>query len=269
MAANWETLQVSDGTTTQAYVASPDGPGPFPGVVISQHLGGIDQFIQETAVRLAGEGYVAIAPDLYHRLDPVEGESTPEKLLARLVNLTDVGVIADTNAAIDYLKASPLCTDGIGLVGFCMGGRIAYMMAGVNSGLKAVISFYRLQDQGKLGNRPPPDPLRAPGRRLLPNPRLLRRGRQGPQPGADAGAFGGARQTRQAPRVPLLPERGPRLHELHEPAGLSGGRRQGVMARRDGVLRTVSGQGACGQLGARGHLLEERQQSPTRGGTND
>lgn len=159
MAAKWETLQVSDGTTTQAYVASPDGPGPFPGVVISQHLGGIDQFIQETAVRLAGEGYVAIAPDLYHRLDPVEGESTPEKLLARLVNLTDVGVIADTNAAIDYLKASPLCTDGIGLVGFCMGGRIAYMMAGVNSGLKAVISFYGSRTKENWGTDPLPTPF--------------------------------------------------------------------------------------------------------------
>ena len=159
MAANWETLQVSDGTTTQAYVASPDGPGPFPGVVISQHLGGIDQFIQETAVRLAGEGYVAIAPDLYHRLDPVEGESTPEKLLARLVNLTDVSVIADTNAAIDYLKASPLCTDGIGLVGFCMGGRIAYMMAGVNSGLKAVISFYGSRTKENWGTDPLPTPF--------------------------------------------------------------------------------------------------------------
>ena len=159
MAANWETLQVGDGTTTQAYVASPDGPGPFPGVVISQHLGGIDQFIQETAVRLAGEGYVAIAPDLYHRLDPVEGESTPEKLLARLVNLTDFGVIADTNAAVDYLKASPLCTDGIGLVGFCMGGRIAYMMAGVNSGLKAVISFYGSRTKENWGTDPLPTPF--------------------------------------------------------------------------------------------------------------
>ena len=159
MVAKWETLKISDGTETQAFVATPDGPGPFPGVVISQHLGGVDQFIQETSVRLAEEGYVVIAPDLYHRLDAIEGESTPEKLLARLANLTDTGVIADNNAAVEWLKASSLSHESIGIVGFCMGGRIVYMMAGENSAFKAAVSFYGSRTQENWGSDPRPTPF--------------------------------------------------------------------------------------------------------------
>ena len=53
MASSWETLQVN-GTEMRAYLSLPDGAGPFPGVVVSQHGGGVDQFIRDMSDRLAG-----------------------------------------------------------------------------------------------------------------------------------------------------------------------------------------------------------------------
>ena len=102
MSEAWEALSV-DGQAVQAFTAAPDGDGPFPAVVVIQHAGGVDQFIQEMSGKLAAEGYFAIAPDLFHRQDPDAGATNMEKV----GQLKDPEVIADVNAAIDFLKASP------------------------------------------------------------------------------------------------------------------------------------------------------------------
>jgi carboxymethylenebutenolidase len=65
----WEATKVTGGTM-KLYVSRPDGPGPFPGVVVIQGQRGVDRFIEEFTQRLAVEGYVAAAPDLYHRESP-------------------------------------------------------------------------------------------------------------------------------------------------------------------------------------------------------
>ena len=69
MSSFTETLKV-DNQDMEIYVSMPDGTGPFPGVVVAQHAGGVDTFICAMADRLAEAGYVAAAPDLYHRLGP-------------------------------------------------------------------------------------------------------------------------------------------------------------------------------------------------------
>src|SRR5579863_135901 len=60
-------LQVSDGTTMQAYVSAPEGKGPFPAVIVLQEAFGVNSHIRNVADRVAKEGYVAIAPELFHR----------------------------------------------------------------------------------------------------------------------------------------------------------------------------------------------------------
>ena len=67
MPSFWETIKV-DGQDMRVYVSVPSGSGPFPAVVVSQHGGGVDQFIRDMSDRLAGEGYAAAAPELYHRI---------------------------------------------------------------------------------------------------------------------------------------------------------------------------------------------------------
>ena len=90
--------------------------------------------------RLAEAGYVAVVPDLFHRY-------TDEQLngprLERLNYLNDLDVIADMNAAVDFLVANPhVDSDRIGVTGFCMGGRVAWMMAASNQIFKATVPFY-------------------------------------------------------------------------------------------------------------------------------
>ncbi len=95
MASTWETIHV-DGQDMDVYLTMPDAAGPFPAVVVSQHGGGVDQFIREMADRLAAEGYVAIAPNLFHRYS--------EEMLAdrsqRAQHMNDPAIIADVGAVI-------------------------------------------------------------------------------------------------------------------------------------------------------------------------
>ena len=138
MPSFWETLQVN-GQEMSAYVSVPSGSGPFPAVVVIQTIRGVNQFIQDQSDKLAGEGYAAVAPDLFHRItdpaltDPYERGAT----------LSDPEIIADCNAAVDFLLShSAVDNDRIGIVGFCMGGRVAWLAAATNSHYKAAVPYY-------------------------------------------------------------------------------------------------------------------------------
>ena len=129
--STWEILTVQGGPM-RTFVARPAEPGAAPGILVIQHAGGVDGFVQEMARRLAAAGFVAAAPDLYHRLDPA-----PAEPLARMARLRDAEIIADSNAVLDHLGPRPL-----GIVGFCMGGRVAYLMAAASDRLRAAVAFY-------------------------------------------------------------------------------------------------------------------------------
>jgi carboxymethylenebutenolidase len=132
-------LQVN-GQEMDVYASVPSGSGPFPAIVIAFHVGGMDDFDKTMADRLAQEGYVAVVPDLFHRLSE---EVMAGPRLDRLGHLSDPDIIADVNAAVDFLQANPH-VDGqrLGITGFCMGGRIAWLMAAVNPAFKATVPYY-------------------------------------------------------------------------------------------------------------------------------
>src|SRR3972149_8032900 len=102
MSARWDSVTV-DGETMRCYVAVPAGEGPFPAVVVIQPAGGVDGFVQEMADRFAAAGYVAIAPELYHRQDPESGEN----MLERMARLRDVEVVPDVTAAFEHAVGLP------------------------------------------------------------------------------------------------------------------------------------------------------------------
>ena len=134
-----DTLKV-DGHDMEMYASIPSGSGPHPAVVIAFHIGGIDEFDKTMADRLAAAGYVAVIPDLFHRF-PQEVLDGP--IMGRLDHLSDPDIIADMNAAVDFLKSNPAVdSERIGVTGFCMGGRIAWLMAAVNPAFKASVPFY-------------------------------------------------------------------------------------------------------------------------------
>ena len=98
-----EKLQVN-GQEMEMYASVPSGAGPHPAVVIAFHVGGLDEFDKVMADRLAAEGYVAVVPDLFHRL-PQAVMDGPR--LDRLGHLSDPDIIADMNTAADFLKNHP------------------------------------------------------------------------------------------------------------------------------------------------------------------
>jgi len=134
-----DTLTVN-GQPMELYASLPTGPGPHPAVVIAFHVGGVDEFDKVMADRLAAEGYVAVVPDLFHRLSPA---ALNGPRLGRLDYLSDPDIIADMNAAVDFLKGqSSVNSDRIGVTGFCMGGRVTWLMAATNPIFKAAVPFY-------------------------------------------------------------------------------------------------------------------------------
>jgi len=123
----------------RCYVAEPTGSGPFPIVIVIQHAGGVDEFVRSMADRVAEAGFVGIAPDLYHREDPNSGDDP----LTRMSHLRDASIIIDVNCAIEHAKAfANARADRLGITGFCMGGRVTYLMTTQRSDLRAAVVFY-------------------------------------------------------------------------------------------------------------------------------
>ena len=105
MPSFWENIQV-DRQDMNLYASLPGGSGPFPAVVIAQHAGGVDKFIQNIADRLAGEGYAAVAPDLFHRVPAdILANTTP---LEKLKTLSDPEIVADIKRRSGFFAEPPL-----------------------------------------------------------------------------------------------------------------------------------------------------------------
>jgi carboxymethylenebutenolidase len=135
------------------YVSRPDGPGPFPAVVVIQGQSGVNLFIEEMTQGIAGAGYVAAAPDLYHRDSPDCQDDGP----TRRARLRDLSVIKDVNAAVEFLKRQRFVDgDRLGIIGFCMGGRVAYLMASANPDFKAAVDYYGGNILAPWGDGPSP-----------------------------------------------------------------------------------------------------------------
>jgi carboxymethylenebutenolidase len=129
------------GDLIHAYVARPEGDGPFPGVVVIHHMPGWDEFFQEFTHRLAAHGYIAICPDLYDRF----GHGTPDDVTATVRSqggVADASVIADAAAALAWLKSLPTSNGKVGIIGTCSGGRHSVLVASSVSGFDAVADLW-------------------------------------------------------------------------------------------------------------------------------
>jgi len=108
------------------YSKSPAGAAQAPGIVVIMHGPGLDKFIEDRVDDLAHHGYAAAAPDLYHR-QPEDGAD----MMARIGRLRDKEIIADADATIAHLRAlKDVRVTDLAVLGFCMGGRISYLLAG-------------------------------------------------------------------------------------------------------------------------------------------
>ncbi|MGJ4959223.1 dienelactone hydrolase family protein [Bradyrhizobium sp. HKCCYLRH2060] len=134
-------LTASDGFQLGAYRVDPTGTAKGALVVI-QEIFGVNHHIRNVCDRLAAEGYVAIAPAIFDRVEPgfTSGYSPDEIAVARkfVANPDWAAFLRDTQAAIDGVRN----VGPVGIIGFCLGGSIAYAAATKLTGLKAAVGYY-------------------------------------------------------------------------------------------------------------------------------
>ena len=147
------TLTAADKHQLGAYRADPKG-APKGGIVVIQEIFGVNNHIRNVCDRFAEEGYVAVAPALFDRTqrDFQSGYSPPEIEKARgfIANPDWDAMLRDTDAAIKDLKSvGPLA-----IVGFCMGGTIAFLASTRLSGLSAAVCYYGGRIVAFAGEKP-------------------------------------------------------------------------------------------------------------------
>ena len=138
-----ETVRIDGhgGDLIDSYLARPLGNGPFPGVVVIHHMPGWDEWVKEVTRRLAHHGYTAICPNMHHRAGP----GTLGEIVQRVRDsggMRDDHVIGDVQGAVDYLRSLSFSNDKVGVIGFCTGGRQAYMVACTIPGLDAAVDCW-------------------------------------------------------------------------------------------------------------------------------
>jgi carboxymethylenebutenolidase len=134
------TLDTADGPM-RAYEAVPDDR-PATAVVVIQEAFGVNDHIEDVTRRVADAGFHAIAPALFHRSG---GGTAPyddfSKVLPMFEGLTDDGILMDVDAAVEHLHGQGYGDASIGIVGFCMGGRVTFLVAAERA-LGAAVGFY-------------------------------------------------------------------------------------------------------------------------------
>jgi carboxymethylenebutenolidase len=139
------TVEVS-GAKMPAYVARPADDKPYPGVLLFMEIFGVNAHIRSVADRVAAEGYVVLAPDLFHRTAPGIELGYDEAGLTQGIGLMSKTVpseiVADVTAAMNALERRPdVKGKGIGAMGFCFGGHVTYRAA-CELPIAAAASFY-------------------------------------------------------------------------------------------------------------------------------
>ena len=134
-------LTASDNFQLGGYRAEPT-TAPKAAIVVIQEIFGVNHHIRAVCDRLAAEGYVAIAPSIFDRIEPnfTSGYSPDEIAVARkfVANPDWTAMLRDTQAAIDAVKE----VGPVGIIGFCLGGSVAYAAATKLSGLSAAVGYY-------------------------------------------------------------------------------------------------------------------------------
>jgi carboxymethylenebutenolidase len=138
-----------------AYRAMPDKGGPFPTVLVGQEVFGVHEHIKDVCRRLAKLGYFAIAPELYVRQGDPSRYTEISKLAELASKVPDEQVMSDFDATVAYAKGSGKAdTAKLAITGFCYGGRITWLYAAHNPGLKAAVAWYGRIDRPRTDLQP-------------------------------------------------------------------------------------------------------------------
>ena len=148
------TIQSHDGGSFSAYVVYPATDLPAPAIVVAQEIFGVNANMRRVAEHLSQAGYIAICPDLFWRqkpgvqLDDSSDKDWPEAL--KFYNGFDVDLgVEDLKATLTHIRKDPNCNGRAATIGFCLGGKLAYLMA-TRSDADCNISYYGVGLDEKL-----------------------------------------------------------------------------------------------------------------------
>jgi carboxymethylenebutenolidase len=147
-------IDAADGGRFGAYLAEPAGAAKAPGMLVIQEIFGINQTIREICDNYAEQGYIAIAPDLFWRQEPgLKLDSNSKEGWARAMELfqgfSETKGVEDLIATLAWLRTYPRVTGKIGTVGFCLGGKLAYLMS-TRSDIDAAVGYYGVGIEGSI-----------------------------------------------------------------------------------------------------------------------
>lgn len=151
------TIAARDGGRFGAYVAAPR-ESHAPGLVLIQYICGVNRVMRALADEFAGHGFRVAVPDLFWRQEPGvqlnddpsrPTEAEQKRALALNAGFDDDKGVADLIATLDWLRASPGATGKVGVLGYCLGGRLAYLMA-ARSEADCAVGYYGVNIEGYL-----------------------------------------------------------------------------------------------------------------------
>jgi len=126
-----------------AYRAQPAQGGNFPVILVVQEIFGVHEHIKDICRRLAKLGYQAIAPEMFARQgDPRQYSAIPDIISNVVSKVPDSQVMQDLDACVAWAKANGGDSKRLGITGFCWGGRITWLYAAHNPGVKAGVAWY-------------------------------------------------------------------------------------------------------------------------------
>jgi carboxymethylenebutenolidase len=131
----------SGGKEIGGYLARPKAVGSYPAVLVIAGNRITEEYIPNTCAALAVAGYVGLAPDIFHTVP--DSARTPEEIAEALEGRTEDDYLRDIRAGADYLKTKSFVKrGGIGIIGFCSGGRRALLYAARSNDVKAVVPYH-------------------------------------------------------------------------------------------------------------------------------
>jgi carboxymethylenebutenolidase len=152
MTGQYLTVTAGDGGTFRAYLAKP-AKGSGPGILLCQEIFGVNKHMRDVADYYAEEGYVVLAPDLFWRIEPgIElgtGDADMQKAFGLYQKFDVAKGVEDIAAAVKVLLALPECKGKVGALGFCLGGKLAYLAA-ARAGVDCAVCYYGVAIEADL-----------------------------------------------------------------------------------------------------------------------
>lgn len=148
------TYAAPDGFDLPAYVARPQGAGPFPVVIVVSEIFGVHEYIRDICRRLAKQGYAAIAPAFFNRVEDPAPLSDMQRIMQIVGAAGYEQVMGDLSATLEWVSQQGWARDGkVGITGFCWGGKVVWQAAARFSVIGAGVAWY-----GRLAPAPDATP---------------------------------------------------------------------------------------------------------------